>query len=76
LFLDVAGVMDTGPPANEVQQVVGIGAQRCVGEATNVFAVQVAINPADLLPAGLLDDANRTLSVVRVVLVNYAELHG
>ena len=73
---DVAGVMDTVPPANEVQQVIGIGAQRCVGKATHVFPVQVAINLSDFLPVGLLDNANRTLSVVRAMLVDYAELHG
>lgn len=68
--------MNTVPPANEVQQVIGIGAQRCVSETTDVFPVQVAINPADLLPAGLIDDANRTLSGVRALLLDYAELHG
>src|SRR5260370_29044942 len=56
-FLNIAGVMNTLPPANKVQQIVSIGAQGGVRQAANIFAVQVTIDPAHL-PAGLLNNTN------------------
>ena len=75
-FPNVAGVMNTLPPANKVQQVVSVGAQGGVRQAANIFAVQVTIDPADSPAGGLLDDTNRTLCVVGGLLVDHAELHG
>src|SRR5439155_18449253 len=39
-FPNVTGVMNTLPPANKVQQVVGVDAQARVRQAANIFAVQ------------------------------------
>src|SRR5437867_621835 len=54
-FGNVASVMHTLPPANKVQQAVGVTAQGGVGQAADVFAVQVTIDPADGAAPGLLD---------------------
>src|SRR6266576_1001473 len=67
--------MNTLPPTNKVQQVVSIGAQGGVRHATNKFAVQITIDPADLPTIGLPDDTNRTLCVVGGLLMDQAELH-
>src|ERR1041385_2479800 len=75
-FGNVASVMHTLPPANKVQQAVGVTAQGGVGQAADVFAVQVTIDPADLAAGGLLDDTNRTMCVVGGLLVEHTEFHG
>jgi two-component system, OmpR family, sensor histidine kinase CpxA len=72
--LNVGGGMNTLPPTNKVQQVVSIGAQGGVLHATNKFAVQITIDPADLPTIGLPDDTNRTLCVVGGLLMDQAEV--
>jgi len=42
-FANVAGVMNTLPPANKVQQVVGVGAQGGVRQVADIFAIQVTL---------------------------------
>jgi hypothetical protein len=59
-----------------VQQIVSVGAQRLVRQAANVLAVQETIDPANLATAGLLDNANRALSIAGCGRVNQMELHG
>src|SRR5947208_15366381 len=68
--------MNALPPANKVQQVVGVGAQARTRQATNIFAIQVTIDPANLAAGGLLDDTKRTLGVRGNLLLDQAELHG
>src|SRR2546429_3967839 len=68
--------MNALPPANKVQQVVGVGAQARTRQATNIFAIQVTIDPANLAAGGLLDDTKRTLGVRGDLLLDQAELHG
>src|SRR5207244_6123525 len=75
-FDDVAGVMNTLPPADKMQEVVSVGAQRLVRQAANVLAVQETIDPADLAAGGLLDNANGTLSIAGCERVDQMELHG
>ena len=75
-FPNVAGVMNTLPPADKVQQVVSVDAQGRVRQAADVLAVQVTIDPADLPAGGLFDDTNRTLCFVGGLLVDHVELHG
>src|SRR6516164_3382658 len=75
-FSDVCGVMNTLPPAHEVQQVVGVSAQRGVRQATNIFAIQVTIDPGDLALSGVLDDTKWTLCVMGSLPMDHAELHG
>src|SRR6266705_304335 len=62
-FANVAGVMNTLPPADKVQQVVGVDAQARVCQTANIFAIQITIDPANLAAGALLDDTNRTLCV-------------
>jgi hypothetical protein len=59
-FQDVAGTMDTGPPADKVQQVMRVEPQTSVGQATYVLAIQIPINPAHLPAGAVFDDAHRT----------------
>ena len=68
--------MNTLPPAKKVQQFMRIDAQGGVGQAADVLAVQITIDPADLPAHGLFDDTNRTLCVAGGVLVDHMELHG
>jgi hypothetical protein len=75
-FPNVAGVVNTLPPANKVQQVVSISAQGGVRQATNIFPIQITIDPADPAAGGLLDDTNWTLCGVGSLLVDHRELHG
>jgi hypothetical protein len=75
-FSNVAGVTNTLPPADKMQQVVSVSAQGGVRQAANIFAVQVTIDPAHSLAGALLDDTNRTLCVVGGLLVDHTELHG
>src|SRR5215469_3732387 len=75
-FPNVAGVMNTLPPANKVQQVVSVGAQSSVRQTANIFTIQVAIDPANLAAGDLLDDTNRTVSLVGSLLVAHTKLHS
>ena len=61
LLRHVAGVMNTLPPAHEVQQAVRIAVQALVCESTDILAVQVAINPTDATTGVLLDHLNRAV---------------
>ena len=74
-FPNITGVMNTLPPADEMQQIVGVGAQAGVRQAANLFAILVTIDPANLAAGGLLDDTNWALCVVGDLL-NQAEPHG
>ena len=74
-FEHVAGMMNTLPPANKVQQVISADAQSGVRQAADVLAVEVAIDPADLPAGGLLDDTNRTPGWVGSLLADDVELH-
>src|SRR5437763_1413171 len=72
---DVAGAMNTRPPADKVQQIVRVKAQTPDGQPAYVLAVQIAINPANLPIGSLLDYANWTLCGVGGLQINHAELH-
>jgi hypothetical protein len=73
-FGDISGVMDAFPPADEVEKVVGVDAQRSFSHPPDVLTIQETINPADLAAAGLFDNTNRALRIRRR-LVNDAKLH-
>jgi hypothetical protein len=53
---------------------VSIHTQGVIRQAANILTVQEAIDPADLVPRGLFDDAKRTWSVADAA--NDVELHG
>jgi hypothetical protein len=38
-----------GPPAGEVQQVIGVGAQGTEGELANALGIEEGVSPSDLL---------------------------
>jgi hypothetical protein len=48
--------------AEEMEQIVGITAQRGIGHAADSLLVQISIDPL-YFPAGLLDHAKRTRSI-------------
>src|SRR5947208_378648 len=68
------GVMNAFPPADEVQQIVSIKTQRARCQPTHIFAIQIAIDPANLPASSLFDHTNRALRVVTGLLLNEAEL--
>src|SRR5580658_4154249 len=75
LFGDGVGLVNVRPPANEVQQIQCIAAQRVPGQAPDATLVQIAGDPV-YLTAGLLNDhAERTLRVVRSGLMNHGVDH-
>ena len=73
---DVAGAMNTLPPANEVQQVESVYAQACVGQPADILAVQVPVDPTDSPAGGLLDYLNRAVPIGCGLQAYHAELHG
>jgi hypothetical protein len=62
------------PPAEEMEEIMGITAQRGIGYATDSLLVQISIDPLHF-PAGMLDDAKRTVGVAQTVLLSYPESH-
>ena len=68
------GLMRGRPPAQEMQQIVGITAQRGIGHATDSLLVQISIDPLHF-PAGLRDHAKRAVCVAQSVLLSYMESH-
>lgn len=72
---NVGFVMHAFPPAEEVQQIMRIDAQTGIGQAADVFAVQLTVDPADLAARGLFDKADRTLSGVGCAPVDHLEGH-
>src|ERR1019366_183269 len=73
---DFTSLMNTLPPAHEVQQAMCVGKQAFVGKAANILAIQIAIDPRNALAGGLLDHLNRTMRARRSLLRDDAELHG
>jgi hypothetical protein len=63
-FTNVAGVMNTLPPPEKVQQVMSIDAQGYVSQAAHVLAVEIAVDPSDLPACSLFDDTNWALCMV------------
>src|SRR5436305_13756270 len=70
------GVMNAVPPADEVQQIVSIKSQRARRQPTDILAIQIAIDPANLPASSLFDHTNRALCVSRGLLRNDTKLHG
>ena len=62
------------PPAQEMQQIVGITPQRGISHATDSLLVQISIDPLHF-PAGLRDHAKWTVSVAQSELMSYTESH-
>src|SRR5580704_18369619 len=74
LLGDRRGLMIGRPPAEEMQQIVGITPQRGIGHATDSLLVQKSVDPLHI-PAGLLDHAKRTLSIAQATPLSYKESH-
>jgi hypothetical protein len=62
-FRNVASVMNSLPPTEKVKKIVSIDAQCWGSQTAHILAVQESIDSLDFAARGLLDDANRTLSV-------------
>src|SRR4051794_31540060 len=60
LLGDGGGVARSRPPAEEMEEVVGITTQRGIGYATNSLLVQISIDPPHV-PTGRFDHAERTV---------------
>jgi hypothetical protein len=74
-FQDLATVVETGPPADKVQQVVSIKAQAPVRQATYILAVQITIHPANLSASRLFNDADWALGGAGSLAIDDLELH-
>jgi hypothetical protein len=75
-FGNRVGVVNTDPPAEEVQQVEGVATERRFGQTANPLAVQVAIDPSHLTARFVLDNMKRASCLVQTVLMNEMEGHG
>src|SRR6516165_328244 len=58
---DFAGMMNTRPPAHEVQQAMRVAKQALIGKPADMLAVEVPIDPPDTLAGGLFHDLNRAM---------------
>src|SRR5258708_5972055 len=57
VFGDLGGMVDALPPAQKVEQPIGIGAQGEFVDAPQTLAIEEAIGPFHFAAGGLLDDA-------------------
>src|SRR5580704_17923562 len=71
---DGGGLMRRRPPAQKMQQIVGITPQRGISHATDSLLVQISIDPLHFL-SGLLDHAKRTMGIAQAALLSYMESH-
>ena len=72
---EVAGMVNALPPAHEVQQAMRINVQGGVGEAADILAVQITVNPAHSLTGVLFDHINGTVGTGCGLFTDYPELH-
>src|ERR1700734_761283 len=71
IFSDRVRAMNTLPPTEKVQQLVGIALQGMISEAANGLVIEVLIDPVNLTSCCLHDHAVRTSrGVVRGLVVN------
>src|SRR5215831_13240288 len=56
LFDNRIRMVNTFPPTQKVQQVMGIAAEGKIGDAAQAFQIQIAVDPVDLAASGLLDN--------------------
>ena len=61
LFGDGIGLVNTDPPAEEVQQVKRVAAESRLGQTSNTLPVEETIYPDRLVPRLVLHDAVRAL---------------
>ena len=52
------------PPAEEMEQIMGVTAQGGVGDATDTLLIQIAVDPLHF-PAVLINDAKRAVRVAQ-----------
>src|ERR1700738_577880 len=58
---DLAGMMNTRPPAHEVQQAMRVAKQALIGKPADMLTVEIPIDPPDTLAGGLFHDLNRAM---------------
>jgi hypothetical protein len=71
---DGGGLVLGRPPAEKVEEIVGITTQGGIGYAPDSLLVQVSIDPLHS-STGLLDHAKRAVGVAQPELVSYTEYH-
>ena len=74
LLRDRRGLGYTHPPAQKMEQIVGIAAQRGFRHATDSLLIQKAIDPFHL-PAVVLYDAKRAARVFQAGRLSYTKFH-
>jgi hypothetical protein len=75
VFGDHIGVVNTLPPAKEVQQLVCLSSQSSVGQTAKGFVVEVLVDPVNLTAGRLFNNPIRASHMVVGGLVNHAEGH-
>jgi hypothetical protein len=63
------------PPAEKVEEIVGITTQGGIGYAPDSLLVQVSIDPLHS-STGLLDHAKRAVGVAQSLLLSYTVSHS
>ena len=75
LLGDRRGMVYPHPPAQEMEQIVGIAAQRGFGDATHPLPIQETVDPFHLL-AVVLYDAKRSAGVFQIAPFEHTKVHG
>jgi hypothetical protein len=70
-----SGMVDLGPPAQKVEQIVGVTAQSGFRNPAHTLLIQKTVAPFHLT-AIALDDAEGAAGVFEIATLDHAELHG
>src|SRR6266566_5495280 len=74
LFGDRIRLIHVHPPAQEMEQIVGVAPQRGIGDATDSLLIQEAVDPRHF-PTGVVRHAKRALGVAQSMRLSYPESH-
>lgn len=74
LFGDRIRLIHAHPPAQEMEQIVGVAPQRGISDATDSLLIQEAVDPRHF-PTGVVRHAKRALGVAQSMLLSYTESH-
>ena len=73
-FGDRIGLIHAHPPAQEMEQIVGVAPQRGISDATDSLLIQEAVDPSHF-PTGVFHYAKWTLGVSQAALLSHTESH-
>ena len=74
LFGNRISLIHAHPPAQEMEQIVGITPQCGISDATDSLLIQEAVDPRHF-PTGIVRHAKRALGVAQSMRLSYAECH-